>query len=387
MADRVTILLNHVYYSPVGHVVEALQYAKGFHAANPASEVHLALSEGTPWELAAGCPWVAATYRVPLREPRRCDLSLPEMPPVWDYIVDNNLMRLEAEQPGELVRPPGCSPAPLGWAEAATLAYFARTDSELVARRGRGVLYPKMRLPEGLRYEHTPIRLAVPDTSRTFVARYAHTGPKICVLPAGSGPAATYPSAATWVAIIGALRERFPTARFYLTGSRRPGRHRDLTTTAHRSGSDLLGDILAADAGLTDCCDIGLWPQVALLEMCDLLVSPHSGFSFLALCVGTPWLAISGGNWPEGFYNGIPFYSVLPDNPDYPYLGAIRYDYDGPTIPDMRKEALLARLPEIVEAASFLLDPATTYDACAARHSANVARSRVRRDQIPLPPG
>ena len=133
-----------------------------------------------------------------------------------------------------------------------------------------------------------------------------------------------------------------------------------------------------------DCYDIGLWHQVALLETCDLLVSPHSGFSFLASCVGTPWLTISGGNWPESFFNGVPFYSVLPDNPEYPYVGAYDYDYDGPTIPDMRHERLLARIPDLLAGAAFLLDAATTYEAALARHRANIARARIRHDRMPV---
>jgi hypothetical protein len=99
------ILVNHVYYSPVGHVVEAIRYARGFHNANPGSEVHVALSDGAPWELCAGAQWIAGVYRIPVADPGSCKLSVPEMPREWDYIVDNNLMALEDESPDLLVRP------------------------------------------------------------------------------------------------------------------------------------------------------------------------------------------------------------------------------------------------------------------------------------------
>ena len=381
-----SILVNHVYYSPVGHVVEAIRYARGFHDANPGSEVHVALSDGAPWELCAGAPWVAGIYRVPVADPGSCDLSVPEMPREWDYIVDNNLMVLEDESSGLLVRPEGYQAPARGWEEDATIAYYARTDSELTARKGRGVLFPEMALPSGLGYDAgANVTLEVPAGSRAFAARYAHDGPKICILPAGSGPAAQYPGAESWIAIIGALREWFPAARFYLTGARGGGRHRHLTTTRYLD--DGLTRILASGGDLVDCCDIGLWHQVALLETCDLLVSPHSGFSFLASCVGTPWLTISGGNWAESFFNGVPFYSVLPDNPEYPYVGAYDYDYDGPTIPDMQHERLLARIPDLLTGAAFLLDPATTYEHALARHRANVGRARIGHDRMPGIPG
>ncbi len=383
-----TILVNHVYYSPLGHVLEAIQYAKRFHDANPGSEVHIALSDGSPWELCEGAPWVVGLYRVPVAEPGSYDLSVPEMPREWDYVVDNNLMRCEFEQADRMVergeRPEGHKPE-LGWEEEATLAYYARTDAELVVRRGRGLLFPELSLPEGLGYDpHARMRLEVPAEARAFARRYAHDGPKICVLPAGSGPAAQYPRPDSWAEILDALRGRFPGARFYLTGTRVPGRHRRLTTTRYDEVG--LARILASGDDVVDCYDIGLWAQVALLEACDLLVSPHSGFSFLALCVGTPWLTISGGNWPEYFNNGVPFYSVLPDNPDYPYLGAYGHDYDGPTIPDMQPERLRARIPDLLEGAAFLLDPATTYEDALRQHQANIARAPIRRERMPMMP-
>ena len=379
-----SILVNHVYYSPVGHVVEAIRYARGFHEANPGSAVHVALSDGAPWELCAGAPWIAGVYRIPVADPGSCDLSIPEMPREWDYIVDNNLMVFEDEHAGHLIasgkRPDDYEPS-RGWEEEATIAYYARTDAELRARKGRGVLFPKMALPDGLGYDSAAyVTLEVPAESRAFAARYAHDGPKICILPAGSGPAAQYPGAESWIAIIAALRERFPASRFYLTGTRGSDRHRHLTTTRYRD--DGLTRILASGRDLVECYDIGLWHQVALLEACDLLVSPHSGFSFLASCVGTPWLTISGGNWPESFFNGVPFYSVLPDNPDYPYVGAYDYDYDGPTIPDMRHDRLLERIPDLLAGAAFLLDPATTYQDALARHRSNVARARICHDRM-----
>ena len=201
----------------------------------------------------------------------------------------------------------------------------------------------------------------------------------ICILQAGSGPAAHYPAAESWISVISALRERFPSARFYLTGTRGSGRHRNLTTTRYHD--DSLARILQGlGDDLVDCYDIGLWHQVALLEAWTCWSRPHSGFSFLASCVGTPWLTISGGNWPEFFFNGVPFYSVLPDNPDYPCVGA--YDWaPKATIPDMRHERLLARVPDILAGAAFLLDPATTYRDALAR--ANIARARIRHDRMP----
>ena len=52
MAER--LLVNFFYAHPVGHAIEALHYANGHHAADPALEIAVALNPATPVELAAG---------------------------------------------------------------------------------------------------------------------------------------------------------------------------------------------------------------------------------------------------------------------------------------------------------------------------------------------
>ena len=37
-----TLLINYIYYNPVGHVVEALKFSKGLQEANPDIEIHVA---------------------------------------------------------------------------------------------------------------------------------------------------------------------------------------------------------------------------------------------------------------------------------------------------------------------------------------------------------
>jgi hypothetical protein len=49
----------------------------------------------------------------------------------------------------------------------------------------------------------------------------------------------------------------------------------------------------------------------------------------------------------------------------------------------MRHERLLARVPDLLAGAAFLLDPGTTYQDALARHRANIARARIRHDRMP----
>ena len=111
------------------------------------------------------------------------------MPREWDYIVDNNLMALEDEDPSLLVRPQGYEPPTRGWEEEATVAYYARTDAELVARRGRGVLFPEMSLPDGLGYDASVhATLEVPAESRAFAAVTPTTGRRSAFCRPARGP-------------------------------------------------------------------------------------------------------------------------------------------------------------------------------------------------------
>jgi hypothetical protein len=136
---------------------------------------------------------------------------------------------------------------------------------------------------------------------------------------------------------------------------------------------------------MIDCYDIGLWNQLAIVKQSDVFLSPHSGFAFLAPCVNTPWLAISGGDWPEYFFNHVPFYSVLPDNPEYPCYGdssTLDSGHRTGKIPDMDPQKFDKRIPEIVEAAKLLMDDGFTYEKALQRHRRNIQNANVRRDRI-----
>tara|TARA_Y100000034_G_scaffold134813_1_gene204403 strand:- start:486 stop:707 length:222 start_codon:yes stop_codon:yes gene_type:complete len=62
------ILINHIYYTPVGHALEALKFAKGFYNANCNIEIHVALNKETTYELAKACPWIKKYYAVDTKD-------------------------------------------------------------------------------------------------------------------------------------------------------------------------------------------------------------------------------------------------------------------------------------------------------------------------------
>ena len=60
------LLLNWVYYRPVGHIIEPLKIAKGYVLANKNIDVYLVINDESPTALCEACPWIKNVYTVSL---------------------------------------------------------------------------------------------------------------------------------------------------------------------------------------------------------------------------------------------------------------------------------------------------------------------------------
>lgn len=380
MPSRETLLVNYWYWNSVGHAVEGMRYALGYKAADPELRVSLLLNSATAVELARLCPFIddvyavrfpavpfAATglYEAPTglpwrrgflrvrnhmrwrRHVRRTDPqeAFAGVPRTWTWLVEHN----EATDPV--------------WASSTLREFYDAAHSYFEPRHPLGVAgrEPPSYAP------HQRLRLDLPPHVRAAAtATIGSAGRAISVLLAGSAPERhLYPSLSSWELILEALSERYPDAAILLIGkTAQDGR----TTT--RIGRAELDTLLAAVPASVDCFDRPLLEQVALVEASDLLVSPHTGFSFVASTVGTPWLAISGGRWHEYFFNGEPFYSLLPDPRSYPTpvaegpLPVIEADEDGegPRTPSMSIARIREDLPELLQASELLIEKRLPYE-------------------------
>jgi hypothetical protein len=334
-----TLLVCYMEFSPVGHVVELLRYALGYHAADPSRRIGVLLPANAPRELADLCPFVDAVYPV---SPRLDDLpaSLAQVPRDWDWIVDNP----RRYDPTHVAAWDGLD------------RFFAATERALRARRGRTVIGVE---PPSYR-PHQQLRLPIPDADREAAHNLlADAEVRIAVMPTGSGPRAHYPSAGSWELILRGLTQRFPAVRFCLLGKLRADER-----TRSTFGVDEFARLLAAFPDVVDGFDRPIVEQLALVEACDLFLSPHTGFGMAALAVATPWLTISGGSWGEYFFNGVPFYSLLPDPERFgaytpyhpPPLLAGDEDGEGPRTPSMSRGRIAHDLDELLEAAALLVE-------------------------------
>jgi len=185
---------------------------------------------------------------------------------------------------------------------------------------------------------------------------------RIAVMPAGSSEPARYPSTASWELIVRALAAEFPDAVFCMVGKlERDGRTSTSVTKA------ALDRIAAAAPSVVSVVDLPLLEQLAFVERCSVFVSPHTGFGTAVLAVGTPWLTLSGGPWHEWFFNGVPFYSVIPDVRRYPCFTQMAEqpppaEDDGPRTPSMSRGRIEEDLPELLEGARLLVEGRLGYE-------------------------
>lgn len=353
-----TTLVNFVYCQPVGHAIEALHYANGYHVADPARRISVALNAATPTELADLCPFIERTYPIPVELfSAEVDHSatLATLPSTWDDVVSD----VRGADPLQRQLFPGLA------------AYYDASERHFEPANGFGFA--------GLSGNYAPgqhFRLTLPEGRRQTARDRLGPRPRIAILPGGSSPRSYYPSVRSWEMIIAALLGRFPDATFCLVGKlRADGR---TITTMDRAEFDRL---LAVMPRSIDVVDEPLLTQLATVAECDVLVSPHSGFGMAGLAAGTPWLTIAGNKWPEYYFNGVPFYSVLPDLTRFPCYQLFEpdppdVDDDGPRAPSMSRERLRADLDEIVDGAARLIERRWDYDTALRDHVRRMLRLR-----------
>jgi hypothetical protein len=359
------LLLNWVYYRPVGHVVEALKLAKGYTMANKDVEVHLLLNSESPVELGEACSWIKKTYSVSLKEIWKKGekaKSIQALPKQWDYIITDSRVRHFKK----------------GWDESDLMKAHKVLDSVLEAKIKKGFQEQVDDHSEVLSLVYNPkISLTIPKQARKLASRYRHKGPAICIMLGGSAGDKQSPTTRMWLKICQALVNEIPNLKIYFTGVTKQVNGR--TATLDFSLNDVKS-LVKKLPNAEVAYNIGLWNQLALIEKCDIFLSPHTGFAFLPPLIGTPWLELGNCRWPAYIFNYIPFYSVLPDCGYYPALGEQKKGC-GKLLSANKKalcmtdKLLEKKIPEIAKGAKLLLDKSYTYDKALTQHL-----SKIRKD-------
>jgi len=369
-----TLLVNWLFYEPVGHLAEALQHAHGYHRANPDLELHLFLNAATPIELAEALPWVARVHALDVAELAAHGAAAPclhGVPARFDHVVAD-----PRTAPGAFIE--GWDEAPLVRAQALLHALWPAHELS----KGGGDFHGLPPLaPGGLAYERDArLSLPLPDGARRFAAARVRDEERVvCVMLAGGGGALRSPSARAWLEILRAVETALPGVRFVFTGVRARVNGRSFTRDwPPEAAAELCRALPRAELAY----DVGLWNQLALIARSALFLSPHTGFGFLPQLVGTPWLALSSCPWPEYLWNGVPFFSALPDCDSYPSetrsaRGCGRRLREGLRPACTEDRSFLARRGDVHRGVKYLTDPAFDFAAARARHVAELRAKKI----------
>ena len=350
-----SVLINFVYCHPVGHAVEAVQHCLGYRRADPARRIGVVLKANTAVDLAHWSPFVDEVYTVDFDVFGPAPESLDHIPRDWDWVVDDPRGRQQWQR--------DIFPGLAGYYDLAAEHFRARKGHRVVGA-------PAPSYQAGHRLE-----LELPSSAQAWAAETVPTGvePTIAVLPAGSAERWMYPSLESWRTMLGALVEQYPRARFCFVGKLTDdGR---TSTGFSREEFEALAETVPTALWAVD---VPLAEQLAAVQRCDLLFSPHSGFAFAAMAVGTPWLTLAGNKWAEYYFNpGVPFYSVLPDIDRYPCYVMLGNDPepvedDGPRSPSMSAARIKDDLAEIVSGARWLLEGPADFDGAMTDHFARI---------------
>lgn len=359
MNSKKKLLINSLYYRPVGHVVEALKYARGYYEANKNIDIYLLLNANSPIELANSYHWIKKTYPVSLLEVCKKGekaTCLRKIPKTWDYIISDSRVRDFKK----------------GWDEDDLIYTQQILQKIFKANIARGYTiivhtglnpnkeYKKQIIPYSL---NPQLSLSIPREFLQHVKKYKYYGSKICIMLGGSAGANQSPTVEIWQEICQSLFDNIPNLKIYFTGITKNVKGRTTTNDFTLKSIDSLVRKLS---NAENCFNIGLWNQLALIRSCDLFLSPHTGFAFLAPIIGTPWLTISGCRWHEYLFNHIPFYSILPECGYYPSQNETKKGCGKLLSEDkksicMQDSLLRNKIPEIIKGAKLLLSKEFTY--------------------------
>jgi hypothetical protein len=349
-SDDRTLLVDYWYSHAVGHAVEALRACQAYHAGDPSLQISLVLNGSSPLELARCTPFVSSVYGAPYTSfgtpVGSPGAALRGIPRDWDHVVHHPAATDPYQARFEGLR---------RYYEASSRYFRARISVGVVGRE------PPPYVP------HQQLRLELPEKAREHAQNAVGDRLAIAVMPAGSaGLRALYPSLSSWTLILDAFAARFGDVTFTFVGRLVGGK----TGTVSGISREEVDRMISSREHAIDVFDRPIIEQLAAVEASGLFVSPHTGFGFAAVAVGTPWLTLSGGDWHEYFFNGVPFYSVLPSRPKYPVfarggkLPMIEADVDGegPRTASMGARRIADDLDTLVDAAESLVEGRISYE-------------------------
>lgn len=299
MVDK-SLLIVWVYFPAVGHLIEAIEVAANYKKLNPDLKIHILVHQDTPYHIGNYCDFIEAMHSLDLNHyQENIKISNDLSSEGYDYVLFQKRLKYTPQD----------FPKPLLVCNLYLQEYFK-------AKIWSGFDDTYDSDPQALKAQaYSPFRIKIPKEKITFRLPESSYYPKIAILLKGASQQTVWPERSFWKVLCRRILKDYPNAVFLITG----------ISSVHKSPKIKIEKVkhridryIESIPQAINCYDVGLENQLGIIERADVFLAPHSGFSFLAPCLGTPWLALSGGEWAEHMPAKQPFYSVLPTCKKYP---------------------------------------------------------------------
>jgi len=296
------LLIVWVYFPAVGHFVEAMEVAANFRKAYPNYKIDILVNDQTVFELGEFCDWIDTVYAINVEKVSLNNQNtekLENLQCLYDYIIfPKRLKYTPNDFPQSLLR---CNLflqdylKPNVWG-----GYNDDNTNDVLA------------IKEDL---YSEFQMKLPESALKSAQSKISGHPIFSIVLKGASHETIWPSLSTWKKILLAIKKTYPNAVFLITGLTKI--HTKIDQPPDQVKREL-DNFIKSIPGAINCYDIGLVNQLAVIQLSNVFISPHTGFAFLAPCVGTPWLALSGTRWSEPMIAHLPFYYILPSCSHYP---------------------------------------------------------------------
>lgn len=134
---------------------------------------------------------------------------------------------------------------------------------------------------------YSAFKIQVPKDKLSFKLPETVGSPIVAVMLKGASKQTIWPSLSTWRRLFKAIHRVYPNATFIITGLSK------VHSTKKRTAIEVkahLNQFIKSIPNAIFAYDIGLDNQLGIIQQADVFLSPHTGFAFLAPCLGTPGL-------------------------------------------------------------------------------------------------
>ncbi len=363
-----SLLIVWVYFPAVGHFVEAIEAAANFRSAYPDFKIDILVNEETVFKLGHFCDWIDNTYTINVETLtlNGIEVENTDFEQSYDYVVfQKRLQHTPNDFPEQLLK---CNLflqtqfKPKVWG-----GYSGRVDNQKEAIR---------------EFPYSEFQMTLPKKVLAEAQLKTSGYPVFSIVLKGASHETIWPSLSTWRKILLVIKKSYPKAVFLITGVSKV--HLKPGYSLEKEKKRLTVFIASIPGGI-NCYDVGMDRQLALIQISDVFISPHTGFAFLAPCVGTPWLALSGTRWSEPMIAHRPFYYVLPACKYYPCSNDMKLECKlrvKLNVPVSCMADLSKRNKEILYGIQKLLDKTYSFEASFKDYDLEATHKKVNKDKL-----